>query len=123
MKYILITQTEEMAEAARSPKAFPPGDEVLVFSAWKDALDASQDTDLMFVDMVATLDEQHKAAGYERFAEAKMHHPVAGGVPLVLIAPEDSYELDYIPGWPDFVFAHIRRPVDEKIFRRASTWV
>lgn len=52
-----------------------------------------------------------------------MSHPVAAGIPLVLVAPPDGYELDFMAGWPDFVFAHIRRPVTAKIFRRASTWV
>jgi hypothetical protein len=42
---------------------------------------------------------------------------------LVLIAAPDDYELDFMTGWPDFVFGHLRRPVTEKIFRRASTWI
>ena len=37
-------------------------------------------------------------------------------------APDD-YELDFMTGWPNFVFGHLRRPVTEKIFRRASTWI
>jgi hypothetical protein len=88
-----------------------------------EALDACEGADLLFVDLLATLEEPHKIAGYEKFAELKMGHPAAKDVPVVLIAPPDDYELDFMAGWPDFVFAHIRRPVTEKIFRRASTWV
>lgn len=78
---------------------------------------------MMFVDLVATLNEPHKIAGYEQFAMAKMMHPSASKIPLVLIAPEEEYELDFMAGWPDFVYGHVRRPVNYKIFRRASTWV
>jgi hypothetical protein len=52
-----------------------------------------------------------------------MDHPVAKGIPLVLISPPENYELDFMAGWPDFVFGHVRRPVDYRIFRRASTWI
>ena len=52
-----------------------------------------------------------------------MAHEKAKNVPVVLIAPPEDYELDFMTGWPDFVFGHVRRPVDYRIFRRASTWV
>lgn len=123
MKFIVITQDEEMAAAAKARNAFPPDDEVIVEGDWEKALGLCDGADLVFVDMVATLDEPHKVAGYERFAYAKMADPRAQGVPLVLIAPPDGYEMDFIAGWPDFVFAYLPRPVTEKIFRRASTWV
>ncbi len=121
MKFVLITKDPELDDAAR--EGFHPSDEVLKFSDWADALDACADTDLLFVDLVATLDEPNKIAGYERFAEAKMNHPVAAGTKLVLIPPPDGYDLDFMAGWPDFVYGHLRRPVTYKIFRRASTWV
>ena len=54
---------------------------------------------------------------------SKMRHPKAKDVKVVLISPPEEYELDFMAGWPDFVFLHYRRPVDYKIFRRASTWV
>ncbi|MFN8221108.1 MAG: hypothetical protein U0S12_13375 [Fimbriimonadales bacterium] len=123
MKYVLITREPSIAEAARSPSAFPPDDQILVFEEWTEALEACDGADLIFVDMLATLEEPHKIAGYERFAEAKMGHDHARDVPLVLIAPPSGYDLDFMAGWPDFVFAHLPRPVTEKIFRRASTWV
>jgi hypothetical protein len=102
---------------------FHPAGEFLTFSEWASALDVGEGVDLLFVDMIATLHEPGKIAGYEQFALAKMNHAVAAETPLVLIAPEPEYELDFMSGWPNFVFGHIRRPVNMKIFRRASTWV
>jgi hypothetical protein len=121
MKFLLITKDPEMETAAR--QGFHPSDEFVVFSDWKVALEQAAGTDLFFVDLIATLHEPHKIAGYEEFAMAKMAHAVAKDVPLVLIAPPEDYELDFMTGWPDFVLGHLRRPVTDKIFRRASTWI
>ncbi|MFY9233136.1 MAG: hypothetical protein WAO58_01615 [Fimbriimonadaceae bacterium] len=121
MKVVLITQDAEVVQAAR--RGFQPSDTVAVHADWAPALDACKGADLLFVDLIATLEEPHRIAGYEKFAMAKMAHEKAAQVPLVLIGAADDYELDFMAGWPDFVFAHIRRPVSEKIFRRASTWV
>jgi hypothetical protein len=121
MKFVLITEDKEVITAAQG--AFPPGDQLNIYADWREALDDCEGADLLFVDLLATLDEPHKIAGYEAFAEAKMTHPVAHATPLVLIAAPEDYELDFMAGWPDFVFAHVRRPVTDKIFRRASTWV
>lgn len=121
MKFVLLTDDAELVTAAK--EGFHPSDSFEHFTSWPEALDACEGADLLFVDLLTTLDEAHKIAGYERFAEAKMSHPVAADIPLVLVAPPDGYELDFMAGWPDFVFAHIRRPVTAKIFRRASTWV
>ncbi len=121
MKFVVITKDSELEAAAR--EGFHPSDECVVFSDWADALNACTEADLLFVDLIATLVEPHKIAGYERFAMAKMGHEVAASIPLVLIAPPAEYELDFMAGWPDFVFGHVRRPVNYKVFRRASTWV
>jgi len=121
MKFVVITRDPELEASAR--EGFHPSDQCLAFSEWAPALDAAEGADLIFVDLVATLEEPHKIAGYEKFAQAKMAHPTAAKVPLVLIAAEESYELDFMVGWPDFVFGQLRRPVNYKIFRRASTWV
>ena len=121
MKFVLITADQEVESAAK--EGFHPGDQTLTFSDWSSALEACEGADMLFVDLIATLEEPHKIAGYERFAEAKMSHSIAQGTPLVLISPPDDYELDFMAGWPDFVFGHIRRPVTFKIFRRASTWI
>jgi hypothetical protein len=121
MKFVLITKDPEVEAAAK--EGFHPSDELLSFPDWAPALDACEGADLVFVDLIATLTEPHKISGYEKFAMAKMQHDVACGTPLVLIAPPDEYELDFMAGWPDFVFGHVRRPVSYKIFRRASTWV
>ncbi len=121
MKFVLVTKESEIEEAARN--GFHPSDELAVFSDWQEALQRCEGVDMFFVDLLATLREPHKIAGYEEFAMAKMDNDVAARIPLVLIAAPDEYELDFMTGWPDFVFGHVRRPVTEKIFRRASTWI
>ncbi len=121
MKFVLITKDPDIVEAAKG--GFHPEDQLLVIGDWAQALEASSGADLMFVDLLATLEEPHKIAGYERFAESKMGHGAAKGVPLVLISPPADYDLDFMTGWPNFVLGHIQRPVNSKIFRRASTWV
>ncbi len=121
MKFLVITKDPEIEDAAR--KGFHPSDEMVAYADWVEALENAEGVDLMFVDLLATLNEPHKIAGYEEFAMAKMGHPVADVVPLVLFSPPDDYELDFMTGWPNFVFGHVRRPITEKIFRRASTWI
>ncbi len=121
MKFVLITKDPEIVEATKG--AFQSEDVLVVSGEWRDALQRCEDADLLFVDLIATLEKAHRISGYEKFAEAKMGHDLAGAVPLVLIAPPDDYELDFMAGFPNFVFAHLRRPVTYKIFRRASTWV
>ncbi|HEY3783490.1 MAG TPA: hypothetical protein VGL56_20595 [Fimbriimonadaceae bacterium] len=123
MKYVVLTNDPEIAEAAQSPAAFPPDDVVNVHKSVDEALTDCDGADMLFVDLLATLSEPHKIAGYEDFAMKKMGSEIACGTPLVLIGAPDDYELDFMTGWPDFVFAHLRRPVTEKIFRRASTWI
>lgn len=121
MKFIVITRDPDLEACAR--EGFHPSDECIVFAEWLQALEGCSGADMIFVDLVATLLEPHKIAGYEHFAMAKMGHPEAAKIPLVLIAPEEGYELDFMAGWPDFVFGHVRKPVSYKTFRRASTWV
>lgn len=121
MKFVVVTKDPSVSQAAR--EGFHPSDECLVTDDWYEGLNISGDADLMFVDLIATLNEPHKIAGYEEFAVSKMNHSKASKTPLVVISPPEDYELDFMTGWPDFVFGHIRRPVDYKIFRRASTWV
>lgn len=121
MKFVLLTKEKELEEAAR--EGIHPNDDLVVTTDWHEALELCDGADMIFVDMLATLTEPHKVAGYEAFALAKMDHAIAKGTPLVLIAPPEDYEMDFMTGWPDFVFAHLRRPVGPKIFRRASTWV
>lgn len=121
MKFVLVTKDKEMASEAR--KGIHPDDKLEVFADWKEALDHCGKADLLFVDLVATLEKPHKIAGYEKFGLAKMAHKAAKAVPLVLISPLEAYELDFMVGWPNFVFANVRKPVNYKIFRRASTWV
>lgn len=121
MKFVLFTTDSEMVEAAK--EGFHPADTFVACDNVDSALGACEKADLIFVDLVSTLEEPHKIGGYEKFASRKMEHEFANTTPLVLIAPPEDYELDFMTGWPDFVFAHIRRPVTAKIFRRASTWV
>ena len=121
MRICVITDDAELRDAALV--GFHPSDEAEFFADWQKALDSCDGCDLMFVDMLTTLLEPHKIEGYERFAEAKMSHPIASEIPLVLISPPTEYELDFIAGYPNFLIGNIRRPITEKIFRRASTWV
>ncbi len=121
MKFVLITKDREMENEAK--EGFHPTDTFVCYSDWEEGLTGGSDADLLFLDLLSTLEEPHKIAGYEKFAQAKMGHSTASKVPLVLISPPDDYELDFMAGWPDFVFANIRRPVTFKHFRRASTWV
>jgi|GEM_PF-497729 len=121
MKFVVITKDSEIEAAAR--EGFHPSDECHICQDWTEGLDACEGADLLFVDLLATLTEPGKIAGYERFAEAKMSHPTAAPIPLVLISPPQDYELDFMAGWPNFVFGHVQRPVNYKIFRRASTWI
>jgi hypothetical protein len=123
MTYLLITKDPFTEDSFLSPEAFLPSDRLMVFGKWEDALDACAGVDLMFVELTATLDEPFKIAGYERFARAKMGHPIAADVPLVLVAAPADYELDFMVGFPDFVFAQVAHPISSKIFRRASTWI
>ena len=121
MVIVIITKDPEVVSATEG--AFQPNDDVRIFADWSEALSACQDAELMFVDLIATLDKPHRIAGYERFAEAKMAHPEASSVPLVLIAAPEDYELDFMTGYPNFVFMHVRRPLNYKVFRRATTYV
>lgn len=121
MKFVLITADEEMVREAK--EGFHPSDTFESHSDWEAGLNACEKADLLFVDLLATLEEPHKIAGYEKFAHAKMGHPIAKETPLVLISPPDDYDLDFMAGWPDFVYANVRRPINYKIFRRASTWI
>lgn len=121
MKFVLITKDQEMISEAQ--QGFHPSDTFEHYSEWSEALDKSEGADLMFVDLLATLTEPNKISGYEAFAEAKMSHEVAKGIPLVLISPPADYELDFMAGWPNFVYGNIQRPVNYKLFRRASTWI
>jgi hypothetical protein len=121
MKFVLVTKDADLVKATEG--AFQHDDQLVIVERWQEALEICEDADLMFVDLLATLEKPHKIAGYEKFAEGKMDHPKASLTPLVLIAAPDDYELDFMAGYPNFVFAHLRRPVTYKIFRRASTWV
>jgi hypothetical protein len=121
LRLLLVTRDPEVVAATKG--AFQPDDVLEVYSKWEEALETAAGADLMFVDLLATLRTPNRIAGYERFAAAKMEHPSASDVPLVLISPPADYALDAMVGWPGFVFAHLPRPVSYKLFRRATTWV
>ena len=121
MTFLLITT--DLAIEAEARKGLHPTDEFRCFADWRAALDSADGADLMFVDLESTLLEPHRIQGYEAFAHAKMDHPSAKSVPVVLIAPEPHYDLDFMVGWPGFLHGHVRKPVNYKVFRRASTWV
>ncbi len=121
VKYILVSKDAEVLEQAS--KAFYPDDEVLLTGDWQEALSKIEGTDMMFVDLLATLRQDHKIAGYEEFAEAKLGSPEAKGVKLVMIWPPADYELDFMTGYPDFIFQHIQRPVTFQKLRRSTTFI
>jgi hypothetical protein len=121
VKIALICKDAALIDEAKD--AYERTDELKIFSDWREALAKSNGIDLMIVDLLATLEQEHLIEGYEKFAVAKMSNPKAKSIPLVLIAAPDDYELDAMVGWPNFVFGLVRRPVTMKIFRRISTWV
>jgi hypothetical protein len=121
VKYILVSKDAEILEQAA--KAFYPDDEVLLTGDWQEAMSQIEGTDMMFVDLLATLRQDHKIAGYEEFAEAKLGNPVAKAVKLVMIWPPADYELDFMTGYPDFIFQHIQRPVTFQKLRRSTTFI
>lgn len=121
LRIVLLTKDSTVAEATKG--AFQPDDELSIHSGWEEALEDCEGAEIFFVDILATLETPHRIDGYERFAQAKMSHPVAKDIPLVLIGPGQDYELDAMVGWPGFVFAHLSRPVTYKLFRRATTWI
>lgn len=121
MKFLLVTKDKDVAAAAATAYGTHYG--LLVYEEWSEALNHCEGVDMIFVDLVATLKEPGKIEGYEQFAFAKMAHDVAAPIPLVVIAPPSDYELDAMVGWPNFLFAMVRRPVTERLFRQASGWV
>lgn len=121
MKFILVSHDKEIIQAAR--KAYGNHYALDVFDGWEAALESCEGVDLMFVDLISTLKEPGKIEGYEDFAHAKMGHASASKIPLVVFAPPADYELDAMVGYPNFVFAMVRRPVQERLFRQASGWV
>lgn len=123
MRYVLLSHDKEIIEAFKSPESFLPSDELVVVDTKESLLEACEGADLIFVDLIATLDEPHKIGGYERLHDMKTANPKAAAVPLVLIAAPPNYELDFMVGWEDFVFAQMPRPITSKLFRRASTWI
>lgn len=121
MKFVLVTRDEAIIEAAK--EAYGPHYDLAVAGDWETGLAACKGADLIFVDLIATLKEPGKIQGYEDFAMAKMADEVAAGIPLVVFAPPADYELDAMVGWPNFVFAMVRRPIQARTFRQASGWV
>jgi hypothetical protein len=121
MKFVVITKDPRVREAAQ--EGFHPADRSEFYTDWREALEACFAADMLFVDLLAVLTEPHKIAGYEAFALAKMEHPIAKGVPLVLISVPPDYDLDFMVGWQGFVYGYVSRPVTYRIFRRASTWI
>jgi hypothetical protein len=121
VRFIVVTSDSFIVGACK--EAFHPSDEALYFSDWHEALDQAAGADLMFLDLLSTIVEPHKIQGYEDFAKAKMAHPTASKVPLVLINAPDDYDLDSMVGWPDFLFGNLRRPINSKVIRRMTTYV
>lgn len=121
VKITVITRDPEVLECAK--KAFRLDEVVQFFEDWKVAFESTEKPDMMIVDMVSTLDEPHKVAGYERFAHAKMDHALLKSVPLVMLNPPVGYDMDFYTGWPDFIFASLPKPITDKVLRRVVTYL
>ncbi len=113
MKIIFITKDPEVEEVAK--RSFPASEELQFYPDWSEALSASEGADLLYVDQEATLETAHKIRGYEVFAQAKQAHPVAAKVKTVLISPAPGYDLDFVVGWPDFLFQRIEKPLTKQM--------
>lgn len=122
MRFVLVSKDPEIIKA--SEEAFERIGTLTVFADWKEGLNHAQGADLLFVDLLATLREPHRISGYEEFAMAKMGHEGAQNVKLVLITEPEGYDLDFMAGWPDFLFARLpRKTVNPKTLLRMSTYV
>jgi len=121
MKFVLISKDEEIIESAQ--EAYGTHYSLTVYKNWSLALAECKGADLMFVDIVATINEPGKIQGYEDFAAAKLSNETSNPIPLVAIALPTDYEIDSMVGWPGFVIAMWHRPVDAKRFRQASGYV
>jgi hypothetical protein len=121
MKFVLVTKEQEIVSAAQ--KAYGTHYQLSVYEDWIQALESCSDADALVVDLLATLEKPNKIDGYEKFALAKMAHDSAKTVPLIVISQPPEYELDSMVGWPNFLFAMVRRPVSERTFRQISGWV
>lgn len=121
MRFIVVTTDSFVVGACK--EGFHPSDEAEFYSDWHEALDKAEGADLMFVDLLDTLTEPNKIEGYEMFARAKMAHPTASKVPLVLIGAPEEYDLDSMVGWPNFLFGNLKRPINSKVIRRMTTYV
>lgn len=122
MRYVLFSTDPDIQAAFRSPEAFLASDQLFVATNRQEAVTLAASADMVFVDLISSLDEPHKIAGYEAFHDLMVENKVTG-VPVVLISPPTDYDIDFMVGWPDFVFANMPRPVSAKLFRRASTWI
>lgn len=123
MRYVLLSTDSDIIAAFKSPEAFFQTDDLVIASTSEEAVRATPGADMLFVDILATLTEPHRIAGYEVFHDLMLESAGAKDVPLVLISAPTDYEIDFMVGWPDFVFANMPRPVSAKLFRRASTWI
>ncbi len=121
MKFVLISQDEQIVKAAM--EAYGTHYDLKIHSDWRTAIEDHEGTNLMFVDIMATMKDPGKIEGYEIFAEAKLSHEGCKSVPLVAISLPIDYEVDSMVGWPGFIIALWHRPVDARKFRQASGYV
>ncbi len=96
------------------------GHEAEVFDRWSDMLhDArSRPCDAMVLELQAALAPDGAIEPYERFAEEKMDDPRLRTVPLILIALPPDAEADQMIGWPGFLYAYLRYPMDPDVVLR-----
>lgn len=120
-KIVLVTKDSDLLNKAK--RAFNGKVKLVVSDDWKSALEESNGTSLMVVDLMATLRKPKKIAGYEEFALAKMNHKSASKTKLIVIYPPEDYRLDGMVGWPNFVFAMLRKPLTLQDLKKITNWI
>ncbi|GMV37096.1 MAG: hypothetical protein AMXMBFR61_16040 [Fimbriimonadales bacterium] len=113
MRVLLCCAAAETA-ASTVNSLLARGHEVEVFDRWSDMLQEarSRPCDAMVLELLAALGPGGAIEPYERFAEEKMGDPKLSPVPLILIALPPDEEAEQMVGWPGFLYAYLRHPMD-----------
>lgn len=121
MKVALITKNPVYGQLAR--EAEDEERKFVLFEDWREAFEHAAECDLMIADLISLLEKPHRIEGYRKFGEARLAHPIAARVPLVLIPAPDGYKLDGMIGWPNFLLGQLRHPITRETFRQVLRWI
>jgi len=113
MRVLLCCASTASAESTMNSLS-ARGHELELFTRWSDMLQAARERpcDAMVLELLAALGPGGTIEPYERFAEEKMGDPALSTVPLILIALPPDEEADQMVGWPGFLYAYLRHPLD-----------